>query len=88
MTLGYFVTIASRRWPVETSFKSGKDGFGWDRTQVATWTAQNRHTLLTALAVIRIIFLRTFLASGERGRDSRRCPSRRPGPTSTASTRY
>jgi hypothetical protein len=62
--LGYFVTIASRRWPVETSFKSGKDGFGWDQSQVATWTAQNRHTLLTALAMIRIIFLRTFLASG------------------------
>jgi hypothetical protein len=58
------VTIASRRWPVETSFKSGKDGFGWDQSQVTAWTAQNRHTLLTALAVIRIIFLRTFLASG------------------------
>jgi hypothetical protein len=29
---------------------SGKDGFGWDQSQVATWTAQNRHTLLTALA--------------------------------------
>ncbi|MGH7735209.1 MAG: IS701 family transposase, partial [Gemmatimonadales bacterium] len=33
-TLKYFVTIASRRWPVETSFKSGKDGFGWDQSQV------------------------------------------------------
>ena len=63
-TLNYFVTIASRRWPVETSFKSGKDGFGWDQSQVATWTAQNRHTLLTALAMVRIIFLRTFLTSG------------------------
>ena len=63
-TLKYFVTIAARRWPVETSFKSGKDGFGWDQSQVATWTAQNRHTLLTALAMVRIIFLRTFLASG------------------------
>jgi len=63
-TLSYFVTIAGRRWPVETSFKSGKDGFGWDQSQVATWTAQNRHTLLTALAMIRVIFLRSFLASG------------------------
>ena len=63
-TLKYFVTIASRRWPVETSFKNGKDGFGWDQSQVATWTAQNRHTLLTALAMVRIIFLRTFLTSG------------------------
>jgi hypothetical protein len=63
-TLKYFVLIAGRRWPAETSFKSGKDGFGWDQSQVATWTAQNRHTLLTALAQIRIIFLRSFLARG------------------------
>lgn len=63
-TLKYFVLITGSRWPVETSFKSGKDGFGWDQSQVATWTAQNRHTLLTALAQIRIIFLRSFLARG------------------------
>jgi hypothetical protein len=63
-TLGYFVAIASRRWPVETSFKSGKDGFGWDQSQVATWDAQHRHTLLTALAMIRVAFLRAFLTSG------------------------
>lgn len=61
-TLRYFACIAGRRWPVESSFKSGKDGFGWDQSQVATWDAQNRHTLLTALAVIRVIFLRRFLA--------------------------
>jgi hypothetical protein len=63
-TLGYFVMIASRRWPVETSFRSGKDGFGWDQSQVTAWDSQNRHTLLTALAMIRIIFFRAFLASG------------------------
>jgi hypothetical protein len=63
-TLNYFAVIAARRWPVETSFKSGKDGLGWDQSQVATWTAQNRHTLLAALAMIRIIFLRSFLARG------------------------
>ena len=60
-TLKYFVTVAGRRWPAETSFRSGKDGFGWDQSQVATWTAQNRHTLLAALAMIRVIFLRRFL---------------------------
>lgn len=65
-TLKYFVMIAARRWPVETSFKSGKDGFGWDQSQVATWTAQNRHTVLTALAMVRIIFLRSFLTSGNK----------------------
>lgn len=75
-TLGYFVMIAARRWPVETSFKSGKDGFGWDQAQVATWTAQNRHTLLAALAMIRIIFLRAFLASGNTDGD----PLPAPGP--------
>jgi DDE superfamily endonuclease len=63
-TMKYFVMIAGRRWPAETSFKSGKDGLGWDQSQVTTWTAQNRHTLLTALAMIRIIFLRGFLARG------------------------
>ena len=63
-TLSYLVAVAGRRWPVETSFKSGKDGFGWDQSQVTTWTAQNRHTLLTALAMIRVIFLRSFLARG------------------------
>jgi SRSO17 transposase len=86
-TLGYFVAVASRRWPVETSFKSGKDGFGWDQSQVATWTAQNRHTLLTALAMIRIIFLRTFLASGNA--DGTPLPVPRParvGDTASTST--
>jgi hypothetical protein len=66
-TLDYFVMIASRRWPVETSFRNGKDGFGWDQSQVTAWDAQNRHTLLTALAMIRIIFFRAFLASGNDG---------------------
>lgn len=63
-TLNYFVAVTGRRWPVETSFKSGKDGLGWDQSQVTTWTAQNRHTLLTALAMIRVIFLRSFLTRG------------------------
>lgn len=30
----YFITIAGRRWPVETTFETGKDVFGWDQTQV------------------------------------------------------
>ena len=34
----YFITIAGRRWPVETTFKTGKDVFGWDQTQVRTGT--------------------------------------------------
>lgn len=31
-TLTYFVTIAGRHWPAGTSFKSGKDAFGWDQS--------------------------------------------------------
>ncbi len=37
--LTYFLTIAGRRWPVETTFKTGKDAFGWDQTQALTWDA-------------------------------------------------
>lgn len=66
-TLTYFVSIAGKRWPVECTFKSGKDAFGWDQSQARTWNAQNRHTLLTALAQIRVIALRGFLASGSSG---------------------
>lgn len=85
-TLNYFVMIASRRWPVETSFKSGKDAFGWDQSQVTTWTAQNRHTLLTALAQIRIIFLRNFLTRGntDRGPASASEPASAPEPPADA----
>lgn len=63
-SLGYFVSVAGKRWPAESSFKSGKDALGWDQSQARTWNAQNRHTLLTALAQVRVIALRTFLASG------------------------
>ena len=59
--LAYFVTIAGRRWPVETSFKSGKDAFGWDQSQARTWKGLHRHTFLTALAQIRVIALRNAL---------------------------
>jgi hypothetical protein len=85
-SLTYFVMIASRRWPVETSFKSGKDGFGWDQSQVATWTAQNRHTLLAALAMIRVIFLRGFLTRGTTDGDPLPVPAPAPpgGPESAA----
>jgi SRSO17 transposase len=63
-TLTYFVTIASRRWPVETTFRTGKDAFGWDQSQARTWDALHRHTLLTALAAIRAVALRNALTSG------------------------
>ena len=44
----YFITIAGRRWPVEETFKTGKDVFGWDRDQVWSWNGICRHTALAA----------------------------------------
>ena len=85
-TLKYFVTIAGRRWPAENSFKSGKDGFGWDQSQVAAWTAQNRHTLLAALAMIRVIVLRSFLARGNKDGDPLAVPEPAPVAEDTVST--
>jgi hypothetical protein len=61
-TLTYFIIIASRRWPVETTFKTGKDAFGWDQSQALTWDALNRHTALTALAQLRAIAIQSSLS--------------------------
>ena len=43
-TMTYFITIAGRRWPVEVTFKTGKDTFGWDQSQARTYDAACRHT--------------------------------------------
>jgi len=61
-TLTYFLSIASRRWPAETTFKTGKDAFGWDQAQALTWDALNRHTALTALAQLRAIAIQSSLS--------------------------
>jgi Transposase DDE domain len=60
-TMTYFVTIAGRRWPVEETFKTGKDVLGWDQAQVRTWDAINRHTALAALAQLRAAAIRNVL---------------------------
>lgn len=52
-TMTYFITIAGRRWPVETTFKTGKEVFGWDHTQVRSRDGICRHTALAALAQLR-----------------------------------
>ena len=36
-TLTCFVTIAGRRWPVEETFKTGKDVLGWDQSQTRSF---------------------------------------------------
>ena len=54
----YFITIAGRRWPVEETFKTGKDVLGWDQTQARTWNGICRHTALAALAQLRAAAIR------------------------------
>ncbi len=61
-TMTYFITIAGRRWPVETTFKTGKDALGWDQSQARTWDAISRHTALTALAQLRTAAIQSALA--------------------------
>ena len=57
----YFVTIAGRRWPVETTFRTGKDTLGLDQSQARTFDAICRHTALTALAQLRTAAVRSAL---------------------------
>lgn len=61
-TMTYFITIAGRRWPVETTFRTGKDALGWDQSQARTYAAINRHTALTALAQLRTAAVQAALA--------------------------
>jgi hypothetical protein len=60
-TLTYFVTIAGRRWPVEETFKTGKNVLSWDQSQVRSYQGLCRHTALTALAQLRAIGHRAAL---------------------------
>ena len=60
-TLKYFVTVAGRRWPAETSFRARRTASAGTSPRSPPGLAQNRHTLLAALAMIRVIFLRRFL---------------------------
>jgi SRSO17 transposase len=63
-TMTYFITIAGRRWPVETTFETGKDVFGWDQTQVRSWNGICRHTTLAALAQLRATAIRNTITAG------------------------
>jgi SRSO17 transposase len=60
-TMTYFITIAGRRWPVEETFKTGKDVLGWDQSQARTWDAVCRHTALAAFAQLRQVAIRNAL---------------------------
>ena len=60
-TMTYFITIAGRRWPVETTVETGKDVFGWDQTQVRSRDGICRHTALAALAQLRAAAIRNTI---------------------------
>jgi len=60
-TMTYFITIAGRRWPVEETFKTGKDTFGWDQSQTRNYNGICRHTALAALAQLRCAAIRGAL---------------------------
>jgi SRSO17 transposase len=60
-TMTYFITIAGRRWPVEETFKIGKDVLGWDQSQARSWDGICRHTALSALAQLRAAAIRNAL---------------------------
>jgi SRSO17 transposase len=60
-TMPYFIAIAGRRWPVEETFKTGKDLLGWDQSQATNWDAACRHTALSALAQLRHAAIRNAL---------------------------
>jgi len=60
-TMTYFITIAGRRWPVEETFKTGKDVLGWDQSQIRTFDGICRHTALAGLAQLRQIAIRNAL---------------------------
>ncbi len=61
-TMTYFITIAGRRWPVEVTFKTGKDTLGWDTSQARAYDAICRHTALTALAQLRTAAIRAAIS--------------------------
>ena len=76
----YFITIAGRRWPVEETFKTGKDVLGWDQSQARLFEAICRHTALAALAQLRAAAIRGALDG------SITLPAAGPASSATAAT--
>jgi hypothetical protein len=56
VTLTRLIRAGGLRWPVEESFRAGKDCFGLDESQVRRYTAIAKHTILVmaALAICAI----------------------------------
>ena len=81
LTLTRLIRAAGLRWPVEEGFRSGKDTFGLDESQVRLYTAIGRHNVLVmaALAICAIT------AAQLKHRTDTRAPA--PGPAWPAAPR-
>jgi hypothetical protein len=55
-TLPMLVRVAGRRWPIEEAFRTGKDHFGLDHSQVRLYTSPMRHLAL-AIAALAICWV-------------------------------
>ncbi|WP_199041579.1 hypothetical protein [Glycomyces salinus] len=74
ITLRLLIRAAGLRWPAEETFELGKDNFGLDQSQVRTYTAIRRHTILTcaALTVGAIVAAAQATRTNYRARPARR----------------
>jgi SRSO17 transposase len=77
-TMTFFITIAGRRWPVEETFKTGKDVLGWDQSQTRNFNGICRHTALAALAQLRAAAIRGALAGSIQLPDADSVPASHP----------
>ena len=76
LTLTRLIRAAGLRWPVEEGFRSGKDCFGLDESQVRLYTAIARHTVLV-MAALAICAITAALL--RRRTDTQAPPPARPG---------
>jgi hypothetical protein len=76
LTLTRLIRAAGLRWPVEEGFRSGKDGFGLDESQVRLYTAIARHTVLVMAA---LAICATTAAALRNHTDTQALPPVRPG---------
>ena len=83
VTLTRLIRAAGLRWPVEEQFRTGKDSFGLDESQVRLYTAIARHTVLVmaALAICAIT-----AAQLRQRTDTQAPPPVRPGQPPPADT--
>ncbi len=80
VTLQALIRAAGLRWPVEEAFEAAKDDFGLDQSQVRTWTAIRRHTVLVcaALAVTAVAAAKLRSRTDRRARPARTSSQSRP----------